>query len=39
MDNGLQVVALDVLEVAVRTHFQFVRSRLIAYDDAVTVHL
>ena len=39
MDNGLQVVALDVLEIAVCAHFQFVRCRLIAYDDAVAVHL
>ena len=39
MDNGLQVVALDVLEIAVCAHFQFVRCCLIAYDDAVAVHL
>ena len=34
-----EVVFLDVLEILVGAHLEFVGGRLVAHDDAVLVHL
>lgn len=36
---GIEVVVLDVEEIFVSAHFQFGRSCVVAYDDALGVHL
>ena len=39
MGVGVEVVALDVLEVAVSAHFKFGASILVGHDDGFLVHL
>ena len=39
MKNGLEVVLLDVLEVAICSNLEFLSSSLVGYDDTVLVEL